>query len=187
MAFLIDLWLPIVLSAVLVFVVSSVLHMVLQLHKNDYKRLAAEEKVMDAIRAGGVEPATYMFPSADSMKEAYTPEMIEKFKRGPVGFLTVIPSGPPTMGKALGLWFGYSLLIGLLVAYVAWHTLQPGAEYLQVFRLTGTAAMLAYAVGNVPDSIWRGQSWATTGRHVVDGVVYGLMTAGAFAGFWPDA
>ena len=39
MEFLIDLWLPIILSAVFVFLASSVLHMVVQVNKNDAGQL----------------------------------------------------------------------------------------------------------------------------------------------------
>ena len=105
MEFLAELWLPIVLAAVLVFVASSILHMLLPIHRGNYGKLAGEDQVLETMRDAGVTPGLYMFPCAESMKETTTPEMIEKFKRGPVGHLTVLPSGPPAMGKNLVQWF----------------------------------------------------------------------------------
>lgn len=181
------LWLPILLSAVFVFIVSSILHMVIPIHRGDLKKIPGEEKVLEEMRAQGVQPGSYMFPCAGSMKEMCTPEMIEKCKLGPVGFLTVVPSGPPSMGKSLLQWFVYSILIGVFVAYLAKLGLEPGAAYATVFRVTGTIAILGYAVGALPDSIWKGQSWIITLKFIFDGVVYGLVTAGTFGWLWPDA
>jgi len=187
MAFLIELWLPILLSAVFVFIVSSVIHVALPIHKNDMKKLANEDAVLEAMRANGVEPGAYMFPAADSMKEMGSPEMIEKLKRGPVGWLTVLPPGGFGMGKSLAFWFLQSLIIGVLVAYLGWHSLGDGAAFLLVFRVTGTAAILGYSVGHLHESIWKGADWGTTAKFIGDGVVYSLVTAATFGFFWPNA
>lgn len=188
MTFLAELWLPIVLSAVFVFVVSSVIHMATPMHKGDFRKLKNEDAVLESMRAHGVEPGAYMFPCAGSMKEMSSPEMIEKVKRGPVGWLTVAPPGGINMGKSLVWWFLYTLVIGTVVAYVGWHALGPGASYLAVFRVVGAAAVLAYGLGgHITDSIWKGVSWATTAKFVVDGILYALVTAGTFGWLWPDA
>ncbi|MHC4818794.1 MAG: hypothetical protein ACYTF8_12140 [Planctomycetota bacterium] len=187
MGFLTELWLPIILAAVLVFVASSILHMFLPIHKGDYRKLAGEDQVLETMRGTGVTPGTYMFPCPSSMKDMATPEMIEKFKQGPVGHLTVVPSGPPGMGKNLVQWFLYSVLISIFVGYLTSHAVAPGAAYFSVFRIAGTIAVLAYGVAVLPDSIWKGVPWKITAKFVFDGVVYGLATAGAFAGFWPGA
>ncbi len=187
MAFLSELWIPIVLSAVFVFVVSSVIHMVLPIHKGDYKKMKNEDAVLQSLRSGGVEPGQYMFPCAGSMKEMGSPEMVQKVQKGPVGWLTVVPPGGFNIGKSLVWWFVYCLVVGVLVAYVGWHGLEPGAAYLRVFQLTGTAAVLGYAVGYLHESIWKGGRWSTTSKFVLDGIVYGLVTAGTFGWLWPDA
>lgn len=188
MEFLAELWLPILLSAVLVFVVSSIVHMLLPLHKGDYRKLPGEERVLEAMRAEGVTPGTYMLPRPDSMKEMCSPEMVERFERGPVGQLIVVPSAPPAMGKSLLQWFLFSVLVSIFVAYIAWHALGKGDHaYLDVFRVTGATALLAYGIAVIPDSIWKGTSWRITAKFVFDGLLYGLVTAGAFAGFWPGA
>jgi len=179
------LWIPILLSAVIVFVASSILHMVLPYHKSDYRKLPEEDKVVDALRAAGVTPGpVYHFPHT-THKEMKSPEVVEKFKRGPVGLLTVIPSGAPAMGKYLGMWFVYCVVVGIVVAFVAGTTLSAGTRYLVVFHLTGLAAFLAYGVGQIQDSIWKGQTWGVTFKHVVDGLIYALLTAGTFGWLWP--
>ena len=182
-----ELWLPILLSAVFVFVASSVIHMATPMHKGDVVKLPGEEKLLEAMRAQGVRPGAYMFPCAGSMKEACTPEMVAKQNLGPVGFLNVLPNGPMKLGKHLAQWFVFCLFVGLLVAYAAGHSLARDTEYLSVFRLTGTAAFLGYGLTNVCDSIWKGSPWKSTGKFLFDGIVYALVTAGTFGWLWPDA
>lgn len=185
MVYLTQLWIPIVLSAVIVFVVSSILHMVLPFHKNDYRKLPDEEKVMDALRAAGVTPGpAYHFPHCDH-KDMKTPEMQEKFKKGPMGFVTVFPSGPPNMGKFLGCWFLYCLIVGVFTAYLTGRTVAPGTVYLQVFRVAGTLAFMGYGLGHFIDSVWKGQTWGVTFKHMFDGLIYALLTAGTFGWLWP--
>jgi hypothetical protein len=176
-----------VLSAVFVFIASSIIHMALPVHKGDFKKLKNEDAVREAMRTHGVEPGAYMFPRADSMKEMCTPEMVEKLKRGPVGWLTVLPPGGFSIGRSLVWWFVYCLIVGVLVAYIGWHALGAGATYPAAFRITGAAAVLGYAVGHFHDSIWKGARWGTTTQFIVDGVIYGLLTAGTFGWLWPDA
>lgn len=185
MVALLDLWLPILLSAVFVFIASSVIHMALPIHKSDFKKLAGETDVLAAMRAQGVQPGSYMFPCAESMKDMATPEMVEKQNLGPVGFLSVVPNGPYNMGKALVQWFVYAVVVAIFVGYVGTFTLERGADYSTVFRLTGTVAILGHAVSHVPDSIWKGVSWGITGKFIFDGIVYGLVTAGTFGWLWP--
>ena len=182
-----DLWLPILLSAVFVFVVSSIVHMVLPIHKGDYRKMPGEASVLEAMRARGVQPGEYMFPCPESMKDMCSPGMVEKYNQGPVGILTVLPSGPPRMGKCLVQWFLYLIVIGIFVGYITSLALTAGAEYMRVFRVSGTVAILAYTVCNLPASIWKGQKWSTTFKFMFDGMLYGLVTAGTFGWLWPDA
>ncbi len=188
MVALLDLWLPILLSAVLVFVASSVIHMVLPIHKVDYRGIPGEAEVLALLRTKSLEPGGYVFPHCKAMKEMSSPETLEKYRQGPVGFLTVLPNGPPAMGKSLLQWFFYSVVIGVFVAYLATLAgLGRGAGFLAVFRLTGTAAILAYAVTQIPDSIWKGHRWASTWKFVGDGIAYGLITGATFGWLWPAA
>ncbi len=182
-----SLLIPILLSAVIVFLASFILHMVLKYHSNEFKKLPNEDSVRDAIRSANVQPGFYAFPHHSGPKEMKSPEMVEKFNRGPVGFLTTIPNGLPPFGKFLVFWFLYCILIGIFAAYITGRTTPAGAEYLTVFRLTGTIAFLGYGVGYILDSIWKGQPWSSTIKHLIDGLVYGLLTAGTFGWLWPKS
>ncbi len=186
MVALADLWLPILLSAVFVFIASSILHMVIPIHKSDHKKLEKEDEVRAAMRSAGVRPGEYMFPSACSMKEMGSPEMRAKLEQGPVGFLVVVPNGGVNMGKCLGLWFVYTIVISVFVAYIGSLSLPLGADGAKVFRVTGAVAILGYAFSNVTNSIWKGSSWVTTAKFVFDGIIYGLITAGTFVWQWPE-
>ena len=77
-----QLWLPILLSAVLVFVMSSIIHMVFRYHNKDYTPLPNEDAVRAALRAGNPAPKQYIFPYAADPKECTTPEMQRKFIEG---------------------------------------------------------------------------------------------------------
>lgn len=183
---ILELWLPILISAVLIFIASSLIHMVIPIHKGDYGKLPGEEEILAEMRKQGVERGEYAFPGCHSPKEMGTPEMKEKLERGPVGFLTVLPSGGFNIGKNLVQWFLYTIVVGIFVAYVTGRTLGPGTEYMHVFQIAGTAAFMTHALAAIPGSIWKGIPWTTTAKFVFDGAVYALLTAGSFAGFWPE-
>jgi hypothetical protein len=178
------LWLPILVATALVFAASSLAWMVLPHHRSDTRRLPDEAGTLAALARQGLRPGVYRFPWSGSMAEMKDPAFLEKLK-GPVGLVTVRQSGVFSMGRAMGAWVAYVVVIGVFVAYVASRTLAPDTPYPQVFRVAGTVAILAYAGAHVPDGIWWGKPWKNVAVDVVDGVVYGLLTAGSFAGFWP--
>jgi hypothetical protein len=180
-----SLWLPILLSAVIVFLASSVIHMMLPWHKSDYPKMPNEDKVMDALRPLAIPPGDYMIPRPASTQDMRTPEFLEKMKQGPVVVMTVLPNGPMGMGKNLTQWFLYSVVVGVFGAYVAGRALPPGAPYLTVFRFVGVTAFLAYSAALWQMSIWYRRAWITTIKATVDGLIYGLLTAGTFGWLWP--
>jgi len=179
------LWLPILLSAVIVFVVSSIIHMATPWHKSDFPKLPNEDQVRDALRPLAIPPGEYMIPRCSSMAEMKSPEFAEKMRQGPVLMVTVMPNGPPPMGKSLGLWFVYSVVVGVFAAYIAARTLAPGAAYLRVFQIVSVAAFLGYSAALWQISIWYRRSWSVTIKATVDGAVYALLTAGTMAWLWP--
>lgn len=180
------LWLPILLSAVVVFVASSVLHMVLTYHRSDYGAMPGEANILAAMHKEGVARGDYYLPHCIDYKEMAKPEIKEKFEKGPVAFVTVLPSGVPSMAKPLISWFIYCIVIGLFVAYLTGRTVGPGVEYLEAFRIAGTAAFLGYAGASASASIWKGQRWSITLKHMFDGLIYSLLTAGVFGWLWPS-
>jgi len=180
-----SLWIPIVLSAVIVFVASSIMHMVLPYHRNDLRKVPKEDEVMEALRRFNIPPGDYAMPLAGSMGGMKKPEFVEKMKAGPVVFMTVAPSGPPSMSSSLVLWFLYSVVVSIFAAYIAGRALQPGARYLEVFRFAGCTAFTAYSLALLQNSIWYKRNWGTTITSMFDGLVYGLLTAGTFGWLWP--
>jgi hypothetical protein len=182
---LLSLWLPIVAGAVAVFVTSTLVHMVLRWHAGDYRQLPREDEVRALLRGAGVTPGFYHFPWGRSPQEMGTPEMKARFVEGPVGMLTIVPSGPIRMGRHLLLWFLYAVLVGVFTAYVTGRALAPGADFREVFRFAGATALMAYGLGPVVDSIWKGQRWGATAKNVADGVLYSLAMAAAFGWLWP--
>ncbi|HVO52572.1 MAG TPA: hypothetical protein VMV60_16380 [Thermoanaerobaculia bacterium] len=179
-----SLWLPILLSAVAVFIVSSIIHMFLGYHSADYRRLPAEDEFMAAVRKLDIPPGDYMVPCPASHAAFKDPAFQEKFKAGPRAMMTVF--GPYTgMGAQLGLWFLYAVLISVTAAYISGRALAPGAHYLKVFRFAGATAFYGYSLAHLQASIWYKRSWGTTLRNVFDGLVYGLVTAGFFGWLWP--
>ncbi len=180
-----SLWLPILLSAVIVFFMSFVFHMVLAYHHSDYSRLPAEDETMEAMQKFNIPPGDYMVPCPGGPKQMKDPAFLEKLKKGPVAVMTVMPNGPFSMGTSLIQWFIYCLVVGVFAAYVTGRALAPGTPYLSVFRFAGCTAFAGYALALWQDSIWYKRKWSTTIKNTFDGLVYALLTAGTFGWLWP--
>lgn len=186
MVSIVSLWLPILLAAVLVFVASSVIHMFLGYHRNDFEQLPNEAAAMEALRPLDLPVGDFVMPYAGSPDAMRSDEYKAKVEAGPVMFFTVLhPGALFNMGPQLAQWFAYSVVVGVFAAYLAGRTLAPGAEYLDVFRLTGTVAFACYAMSLPQRSIWYKQRWSTTGKSMFDALVYALLTAGCFGWMWP--
>ena len=181
------LWLPILLSAVAVFFASFIMHMVLTYHRSDYRQLADETPVTDALRNAGATPGPAYFVPFCKFEEMKSAPVIEKMKRGPVGFITLLPPGPPAMGKNLVAWFLYCGVISTFAAYLSSRLLPPATAFLQVFRVIGTVAFLGYGAAHAQESIWGGRSWVVTFKHLFDSLIFALLTGAVFAWLWPKA
>lgn len=180
------LWLPVVLSAVIVFIASALVWMASPHHKNDWKGLPNEDAVRAALNAQKPAPGQYMIPFAMGGQAARDPAVMKKLAEGPVGFITLVkPRTTLSMTPMLVQSFIFYLFVGGAVAYLTGRTLGPGTDYLHVFRVAGTTAWLAYGLGVVPDAIWFGRPWSSTIKHVLDALLYGLLTAGVFGWLWP--
>ena len=182
-----SLWLPVVLSAVAVWFVSAILHMVLKYHRADYKQLAGEDAVAPPLRQAAPAPGIYMIPYAMDPGQMKDPAMQKKYADGPVAIITVLRNGPPNLGKHLAQWFLFCLLVSFVTSYVARHTLAPGADGLEVLRLTGTVAFIGYGFGFFQDSIWHGMPWSNALRALIDAAVYAVVTGLVFRFLWPGA
>jgi hypothetical protein len=184
---IVSLALPILLSAVFVFIASSVIHMVLPIHRSDYGKVPDEDGVMDALRRFKIPPGDYLMPRPASAAAMKDPAFLAKRDKGPVAMMTVMPAGPPSMGVPLLQWFLFTALVSVFAAYITGRALAPGAHYLEVFRFAGASAFMGYSLGVIPQSIWYKKAWSTTIKVVADGLVYGLLTAGTFGWLWPSA
>jgi len=179
-----ELWLPILVSSVFVFVASSIIWMALPIHKKDFRELPNEAAVMSAMKAQNVKPGVYVYPWAQC-SNSKDPAALEKAKAGPWGQVLVAPRAT-SMGSTLGLWFVHIVVLSVFIAYVTGVSLPPGAEYLKVFQVAGAAAFLGYAGGLLPRFIWEGKPWPLLPGAIFDAVVYTLLTAGAFGWLWPQ-
>lgn len=182
---LVSLWLPILVAAILVFFASYLIHMVLGYHRTDYRKVPSEDATMDALRPFNLAPGDYHMPSPGSPAAMRNPEFLAKMKKGPVVVMTVFPPGDVRMGSRLAAWFAFCLVVGLFAAYLTSRALPPGAPYLEVFRFAGTMAFVGYAVALWENTIWYNRAWTTTLKSTFDGLVYGLLTGGAFGWLWP--
>jgi hypothetical protein len=185
MVTLASLLLPVLLAAAICLVAGFVLWMVLPLHKGDFRPFADEAAVADAVRRQNLPPGQYIMPYCSDPKQMKDPAMQARYAQGPVGYLVLGRPGQPAIGKNLVLTFLYHAVVSFFIAYIAVHSLEGGAPYLQVFRVTGAIAFLAYAAAVIPSGIWYGRPWGPVWREVFDGLVYALLTAGVFGWLWP--
>ena len=180
-----SLWAPILLSAVIVFVASTVIHMAPLWHRNDFAPMPREAEVLDALRPLGIAPGSYFIPRANSMKDMQAPEFRERMTRGPVLMLTVLRNGPLNMTTPLTLWFLYLVLVAYLTALVAAHTLFFGDDYRHVFYVVAFVSFMGYSLALVQNSIWLARPWSVTLKGLIDGAIYAGLTAGTFGWLWP--
>ncbi|HEY3934908.1 MAG TPA: hypothetical protein VGL65_09845 [Gemmatimonadales bacterium] len=179
------LWLPILLSAIAVFVASSVIHMATPWHKNDFSKVPDENAVMSALRSFAIPYGEYMMPKAGSMNEMKSPEYKAKMTSGPNLIMTVMRPGPMSMSKFMIQWFVYVLVVSIAVGCLASATVVHGALSHRVFHVVGFTAFLTYSAAIWPFSIWYQRPWMTTIRSTIDGLIFALITGGIFVQFWP--
>jgi Flp pilus assembly protein TadB len=186
MVSILSLWLPILVSAVFVFVASSIIHMVFTYHYKDFSKVPEEEKVMDALRGFNIPPGEYLLPYAGDPGVFRSAEYQAKREKGPVLLMTVWPSGQQSMTGNFIQWFLFSVVVGVFAAYIAGRALEPGAEYLSVFRFAGCTAFACYTVAQWQDFVWFKRSLGRTLKGIIDAAVYAVLTGGTFGWLWPE-
>ena len=175
---ILDLLLPVLVSAVVVFVMSALIWTVLPWHKKDYAKLGDEDAASAAMK--GSTPGTYVLPYVADPSEFRKEPVLQRYEQGPNAFVTIVPNGAPSMGPKLGLSFLFNVLVGIICAYLLSRFLSPAAPYLEVFRLTGTTAFIAYGVAYFQESIWFGRPWSLLAKNLFDALLYGSLTGGVF-------
>src|SRR3984957_18457107 len=124
-----SLWLPILVSAVIVFLASWVVHMFLPHHRSDFAKLPQEDAVLDTLRSLNVPSGQYPAPYANTPAQMKQPDYLEKRKRGPALFITLATGSHPSMGKPLLQWFVYLLVISLFSAYLGCDAVPAGGPH----------------------------------------------------------
>ncbi len=180
------IWIPIVLSAVAVFVASFIVWTLLPHHKADWSGIPGQDQIQKLMRDHNVGPGQYAIPYAPDPKDLQDPDVKKGFDQGPVGFFYVQNPGVPAMGGRILAMFIFQLVVSLTVGYLASRTLAVGTDYRQVFRFTSTIAFLAYGASSVQDMVWFGHSRAHTFKVLLDALAYGLITGGFFGWLWPN-
>jgi hypothetical protein len=176
-----QLWLPIVASAAAVWIVSALAWMALPHHKKDHDALPDEKGFQDYLKSAGIGPGVYGFPDFKNCKGE---EAKAKWASGaPMGLLTVW--GRISMGRNMLLTFLVYLVVSVFIAYLGAAALSRGDSCRHVFRVLGTAGILAYSFAFLPNGIWFGMKPRTMVLNVIDGIVYGLVTGAIFAWLWP--
>jgi hypothetical protein len=183
---IVSLLIPILVAAVVVWIATAVAWIALPHHKSDFKGFPNEDAVRDAMKPSDIAPGMYDLPHLASRDEMQDPEVKKKFEEGPAGFFTIVPRGVPAMGKPMVISFIFNIVVSVCVAYVAGRTIPAGASFLSVFRITATVGWLAYSAAVVPESVWFGRPWKYTGKLILDGLAYGLLTGCIFGWFWPS-
>jgi hypothetical protein len=183
MAFVAHLWLPILLSAAACFVLSAASHMALPWRKGEWRRVTDFQALQAALR--GLAPGTYTFPAAPEPRQQMTPEWVERWSKGPSGWLTLAPPGPIRMGRNMALSFLVFLGVAFMAAYLGTHALGPAPRFGRVFRIVGTVAVLSFGVGPIFNSIWYNRPWRAYLSDVLDALVFALAMALLFGWLWP--
>ena len=180
-----QLWLPILATAVLVFIASSLIHMLFKWHNADYKKLPNEDAVAAAIRAGSPTPGQYMLPYCTGMEGMKDESMQNKFRDGPVGMLTLRKNGPPGMGSSLTQWFILTLVVAAIAGAIALRIYGLQADPHRAGHLVGVISFLTYAGGSVQAGIWMGKPWRSVAKDLLDGLIYASISALTFQWLWP--
>ncbi len=179
-----SLLLPIGVSAIAVFVLTLIIHMT-PWHRRDHARLPDEDGVMQALRAFKIPPNDYMVPHPGSPEYMQSAEYDAKRDAGPVLSMTVNRNGPWNIGKMMGLWFLFVLVVSASMACVVGSLFPPGSGRHGVFHFVSVIAFLTYAMGGVPMSIWYERKWSTTFKYGVDSLLSALVTGWIFSMMWP--
>lgn len=183
---LLSLWLPILLSAVTVFVISSLVHMVFKWHASDYNSVANEDAIRAAINAGSPVPGRYVIPHCKDMKDMASPEMTKKYQEGPVMHFTILPKGVPNMGKYLGQWFAWTVVVAVIAGYLAGRVCGADpALAARAAKWAGAVTFIAHGFGTVQESIWVGRPWGSSAKYLLDSALYALGTWAVFLWLWP--
>ena len=182
MEFLVELWLPILVGTVVLFILSFLFWAVLPHHFGDHGKVPNEEAFLDFIRTQDIPTGNYIFPHSASPADQGKKEFVDKYTAGPRGLLDVydMPNMPVNMAKTIS----YFLITAITIAYITHVACPPTAEstdFMRVFRIAGTVGVLTYATSCVLHRVWFTKRIWT---EVLDGTIYGVVLGLIFASLW---
>ena len=180
-----QLWLPVLVSAVVVFILSFLDWMVLPHHKADVKVLPDEKVLTDHLRQLNLAPGMYMWPNC-SGAERKSAEFKARYDAGPWGSMTVLDR-KPNFALNLFLVFVFYVLVSVFVGYLTANARAAGAAFAPVFQVAGATAVLGYCAGAIPGALFFGKPGRFMLTDFIDSLVYGLATGLIFAWLWPAA
>jgi len=181
-----QLWLAILVTSILCWIASSLIHMLFKYHNADYSELPNETQVSAALGAENPVPALYTLPHCTDMKQMGEEAMQKKFADGPVAMIIVMPNGMPPLGKLLGLQLAFFIIGSTLITYLTTMAIPSDGEYMDVFHFVFIAAFLTYSWAQVPHSIWMGQPWSNCLRYFIDAIIHAAVSAATIAWLWPN-
>jgi len=177
------LWLPIVVSTIAVFILSSLINMMLPWHKKDFAPLPSEDALLDAFRTAGVQPGDYMMPYASGMEDMRSEAHKQKVLRGPVVIMSVMQRKSLSMTPFLVGWLIFVFLVSVLAACMAVVGAPVGGAHT-IFHVVGLFTWSAYAFALWPLAIWYGRSTRVTLTATLDGLIYAVATGLIFVWLW---
>lgn len=182
MEFLVDLWLPILVATVALWMSSFVAWVVLPHHFEDFKELHCEQDLMNFLDERNVAAGSYFFPRPATAAGMNSKEHMQKYEKGPRGIMYVYEM--PNMGLNMLKTVLYFLVVVTTIAYITHVACPPNlmsTNFTKVFRFAGTIGILVFASSGVLNKIWFTRRMWTD---IVDGVVYGLVLGMVFGVLW---
>lgn len=180
------LWLPILASAVAVFILSSIIHMALPFwHRSDYRSLPDEAAVLEALRPLNIPPGEYMAPRPASNEDMRSESFKEKMNRGPIFQINLMKPGPISLGRPLALWFVYLLVVAFVVAHVTTVAVGSATDTRVIFHTVALTSLMGYVMALWQGVIWFQRPVLTAFKATIDGVIYAIVTGMIFVYFWP--
>ncbi|MCC6425806.1 MAG: hypothetical protein IT435_03190 [Phycisphaerales bacterium] len=184
MAEFMALWLPILVSAVAVWIASAIVWMAMPHHKKDYIELPDEKGFTAFLKSQNIPAGVYGFPDCKTPEKRNSPEMKEAWQHGPMGMLYVWKT-PMSMGGKMFATFLVFLCASAGIGYLASIAITGSPEGMHVFRIVATAGTLTYCFSFIPNMIWFGAYRRTIVANIVDGIAYGVITGLVFMWMWP--
>ncbi len=178
-----SLWLPILCSGLATHIASTLAWVVLPHHKPEWTKLPDEDGLLDWLNSRSTPAGQYIFPFHLGEDGKPSAEQEQKARDGCRGMLVLWPE-PPNMGVNIGLTLAFFMVAAFTIGYLASLALAPGASFMDVLQLVGTAGLLTHCAAKFPNVFWFRRKVA---MDLVDGVAYALITGVIFAVMWPGA